>query len=301
MPDLNDLFYFAQVVENGGFAPAGRVLGLPKSKLSRRIALLEERLGVRLIHRTTRQFSVTDIGQTYYEHCKAMLVEADAAQDSVEAVRAEPRGVIRMACPITLLHVHVGRMLSNFLAEYPLVTLQLEATNRSVDLVGESMDLAIRVRPPPLPDSDLVLSVLADRGQCLVAAPALADRFGMPSSPAELNAWPSLGLGQLHNAQTWTLTGPEGARVSLTHNPRYVTSDMVALRQAAITGIGVVQLPMLMVQEQLRSGALIRVLPQWLPQREIIHAVYPHRRGLLPAVRTLLDFLGQEFRNIDED
>jgi DNA-binding transcriptional LysR family regulator len=301
MRDLNDLFYFAQVVENGGFAPAGRSLGLPKSKLSRRIALLEERLGVRLIHRTTRQFSVTDIGQTYYEHCKAMLVEAEAAQESVEAVRAEPRGVIRMACPITLLHVHIGRMLSDFLAEYPLVTLQLEGTNRTVDLVGEAMDLAIRVRPPPLQDSDLVLTVLADRGQCLVAAPALVGRLGTPNSPAELNAWPSLGLGQLHNPQVWSLTGPDGAHVSLAHHPRYVTSDMVALRQAAMNGIGVVQLPMLMVQEQLRSGALVRVLPQWSPKREIIHAVYPHRRGLLPAVRALLDFLSREFRSIEEE
>ena len=135
MENLNDLYYFAQTVEHGGFAPAGRAIGVPKSKLSRRVAALEERLGVRLIHRSTRHFSTTETGHTYYEHCKAMLVEADAAQEAIDSVRAEPRGVIRLACPVTLLHVHVGPFLAGFMRDYPGVTVHLEATNRRVDLV----------------------------------------------------------------------------------------------------------------------------------------------------------------------
>ena len=170
MQDLNDFVWFVKVVDHGGFAAAGRALDQPKSKLSRRIAQLEERLGVRLIQRTTRQFTVTEVGQTFYQHCKAMLVEAEAAEEAVAALQAEPRGVVRITCPVTLLHVHVGPMLARFMSRYPGINLQLEATNRRVDLVGEGIDVAIRVRPRPFDDSDLVLRVLADRGHCLVAS-----------------------------------------------------------------------------------------------------------------------------------
>ena len=147
MVDLNDLFYFAKVVEFGGFAPASRAITVPKSKLSRRVAGLEERLGVRLINRSSRQFSVTEVGQQYYEHCKAMLVEAESAQEAIDTVTAEPRGVIRLACPITLLHVHIGSFLADFMKQYPEITVHLEATNRRVDVISEGVDVAIRVRP----------------------------------------------------------------------------------------------------------------------------------------------------------
>jgi DNA-binding transcriptional LysR family regulator len=247
MDDLNDLFYFARVVENGGFAPAGRALGLPKSKPSRRVALLEARLGARLLNRSTRHFSVTELGQTFYEHCRAMLVEAEAAREAIEATRAEPAGTVRMSCPVALLHAHVGRMLAEFLATYPRVKLHLEATNRRVSPVSEGMDLAIRVRPPPLPDSDLVLRVLSDRGQCLVASPDLLACYGPLASPADLAALPSLSLGPAQEEHAWTLFGPDGAEATLRHQPRYITSDMVALRAAACAGVGVVQLPRLMV------------------------------------------------------
>ena len=109
MQDLNDLYYFAEVVDHGGFAPAGRAIGVPKSKLSRRVALLEERLGVRLIQRSTRRFAVTDVGRTYYAHCKAMLVEAQSAQEAIEQTRAEPCGVVRISCPVALLDARSAR------------------------------------------------------------------------------------------------------------------------------------------------------------------------------------------------
>lgn len=301
MQDLNDLYYYVQAVEHGGFAPAGRALGMPKSKLSRRIALLEERLGARLIQRSTRHFAVTEIGRTYYEHCKAMLVEAEAAQEAIDALHAEPRGVVRITCPVALLHAHVGAMLAGFMARYPQVTVHLEATNRRVDLVSEAVDVAIRVRPPPLQDSDLVMRVLAERSQCLVASPALVQRFGLPTAPAGLDGWPSLGLGTPQQTHRWVLHGPDGAQATLHHTPRFVTTDMVALRNAALAGIGVVQLPVLMVRELVAEGALLRLLPAWAPRREIIHAVFPSRRGLLPSVRTLIDYLAQRYAEMDED
>src|SRR5262245_52247792 len=165
MQDLNDLYYFAEVVDHGGFAPAGRAIGVPKSKLSRRIALLEDRLGVRLIQRSTRRFAVTEIGQNYYAHCKAMLVEAQSAQEAIDLTRAEPCGTGRMPCPVALLDERAGDMLARFLAQYPRIEMHLEATNRRVDVVSEAVDVAIRVRPPPLSDSDLVMRTFGDRGQ----------------------------------------------------------------------------------------------------------------------------------------
>ena len=177
LTDLNDLFFFASVVDHQGFAPAGRALGIPKSKLSRRVALLEERLGVRLIQRSTRRFSVTEVGQNYYAHCKAMLVEAEAAQQAIEQTRAEPCGTVRMSCPVAILHTRVG----NMVAAYGRLSEGDGASGGHQPPSGrggEGLDLAIRVRPPPLEDSDLVLKILAQRTWCVAASPALVRTLG---------------------------------------------------------------------------------------------------------------------------
>jgi len=301
MQDLNDLYYFVQVVDHGGFAPAGRALGMPKSKLSRRIALLEERLGVRLIQRSTRRFAVTELGQTYYTHARAMLVEAEAAEEAIRRAHAEPRGVVRMSCPVTLLEASVGTMLASFLQAYPQVELHLDATNRRVDVVGEGLDLAIRVRPPPLEDSELQLRVLAERRQCLVASPALLSAMGTPATPSELMRLPSMDLGLPQNQHIWDLHGPDDAHVAIHHQPRLITRGMSTLRDAALAGVGVVQLPKMVVGDYLERGALVHVLPGWAPRCELIHAVYASRRGQLPSVRALIDFLAERFRSLAED
>lgn len=299
--DLNDLYYFVQVVEYGGFAPAGRALNLPKSKLSRRIALLEARLGMRLIQRSTRRFTVTDVGQTYYAHCRAMLVEADAADEAIALLHEEPRGIVRVSCPVVLLDSLVGTMIAAFMAACPRVEIHLEATNRRVDVVGEGIDVAIRVRPPPLEDSDLALRVLAERGQCLVASPALLRELGTPAVPADLTRLPSLDHGVPQAAHVWRLRGPDGAQAEIHHQPRLVTGGMLALRAAAVAGVGVVQLPTMMVRDEVARGELVTVLPNWAPRREIVHAVFASRRGLLPAVRALLDFLTERFAELAPD
>lgn len=301
MQDLNDFYYFVQVVDYCGFAPASRALGIPKSKLSRRIALLEERLGVRLIQRSTRRFSVTDLGHTFYNHCKAMLVEAEAAVEAIELTRSEPRGIIRMTCPVALLDARLGAMLAEFMVQHPQVDVHLEATNRRVDVIGEGVDIAIRVRPPPLEDTDLVMRILADRGQCLLASPALLDRYGTPEVPEQLTQLPSLALGVPQTEHSWLLLNQAGESKTIVHQPRLVSRGMSMLRIAAVAGVGVVQLPDMMAAREIASGELIRVLPQWRPRREIIHAVFASRRGLLPSVRALIDFLALQFQQCDED
>lgn len=301
MEDLNDLYYFAQVVDHGGFAPAGRALGIPKSKLSRRIALLEQRLAVRLIQRSTRRFSVTDVGRTFHAHCKAMLVEAEAATEAVELSRSEPRGVVRFTCPVALLQARVGAMVAAFLAECPRVTVHVAATNRPIDVIGEGYDFAVRVRPLPLQDSDLVLRTFATRKQCLVASPALVERIGAPAVPVDLGRFPSVDQAPPEAGHLWQLEGPDGARATIRHEPRLVTDEMNALRDAAIAGIGVARLPVMLVRDALDAGTLVRLLPDWAPPAHTIHAVLPSTRFLLPSVRALVDFLAASFQRLDED
>lgn len=293
--DFNDLHYFVQVVEHGGFAPAGRALNQPKSKLSRRIAMLEERLGVRLIQRSTRRFAVTDIGQAYYQRCVAMLVEAEAAQDLVANTQSAPRGVVRLACPTALLDYHLGDALGRFMAQCPEVDLHIESTNRRVDVIQEGLDIAIRVRFPPLEDSELVMKILGESRQYLLASPALVARMGGLPTIADLGDWPSLGSLQGGREYAWELESADGAKARILTHPRMVTDDRIALWRAALHGVGVVMLPAALVQADVDAGRLLRLLPDWQARVAVVHAVFPSRRGLLPAVRALLDFLASEF------
>lgn len=292
MQDLNDLYYFVQVVDHGGFAPAARALGLQKSRLSRRMLALEGRLGVRLLNRSSRRFSVTEIGREFYERCVAMLVEAEAAEQVIAEVRAEPRGIIRVSCPIALIGFQFGALIAKFMTENPAVEIHLDATNRRVDVLAEGFDVAIRVRFPPLEPTDLVMRKLDTSTQCLVASPALISTA--LQSPADLHDLPSLDLGPPHREHQWRLEAADGRTATLPHRPRLVTDDMTALREAALGSVGIVQLPTIMVWRDIDAGRLVHVLPDWRPRAGIIHAVFPSRRGLLPSVRALLDFLARE-------
>lgn len=295
MRDLNDLYFFVQVVDHGGFAAAARALAMPRSRLSRRIGLLEEQLGVRLIHRSTRRFAVTEIGNEYYRHCVAMLTEAEAAQEVIDRSRAAPQGIVRVSCPSSVLYFQVSEMIARFMAKWPKVEVFLESTNRKVDVIQEGFDMAIRVRFPPLEESELVMKVFAESTQRLVASPDLLGKQFRPVVPADLAGLPSLAWGPHHRDYEWRLEGPVGETTRVPYRPRLITEDMVTLRLAALAGVGVVQLPAMMVSEDLASGRLIDVLPSWTPRAGIIHAVFPSRRGLLPSVRALLDFLAKEY------
>lgn len=292
MQDLNDFYYFVQVVDHGGFAAAARALGMQKSKLSRRILQLEEGLGVRLLNRSSRRFSVTEIGREFHARCVAMLVEAEAAEQAIAAMRAEPRGVIRVSCPAALVSSQIGALVARFMVEHPAVEVHLESTNRRVDVIAEGFDVAIRVRFPPLEPTDLVMRRLDESTQCLVASPALVAHA--LASPADLHGLPSLDLGPPRRDHQWRLEKTDGQTAVVPHQPRLVTDDMAALAAAALGGVGVVQLPTMTVWRDVDAGRLVDVLPEWRPRAGIIHAVFPSRRGLLPSVRAFLDFLTRE-------
>ena len=292
MKDLNDLYYFVQIVDHRGFAPAARATGLQKSKLSRRVAALEERLGVRLLNRSSRRFSVTEVGQEFYRHCVAMLIEAEAAEQAIAELQAEPRGVIRMACPVGLLQFQFSGLIARFVEANPAVEVHLKSFNRPVDVIAEGFDLAIRVRFPPLDATGLVMRKLDDSQQCLVASPKLIS--GFVKSPADLQGLPSLDLGPVRSNYRWELESSDGQKASVPHEPRIVTDDMATLFAAAVEGLGIVQLPTLLIWPAIQDGRLAHVLPDWRPPAGIVHAVFPSRRGLLPSVRTLLHFFAHE-------
>ena len=295
MRDLNDLYYFVQVVDHGGFAAAGRALAVPKSKLSRRIAQLEAQLGVRLIQRSTRRFTVTEIGQEYHRHCVAMLVQADAAQEVVARTLSGPQGTLRLSCPTALLDYQVGDMLARYQVACPGVHLQVLSSNRRLDVIGEGLDLAIRVRFPPLQDAGLVMKVLGQSTQRLVASPSLVRSTAAVRTPPDLSSFPSLDDVSPNRQHAWDSLNAQGTAVTVPHEPRLITDDRLVLRIAALRGVGIAQLPTMMVRDDLIDGRLVDVLPDWRPRPGLVHAVFPSRRGLLPAVRRLIDFLAEGF------
>ncbi len=290
---LDALYYFAMVVRHGGFAAAGRALGMPKSRLSRQVNALERELGVRLLQRSTRRFVVTETGQDLYRHCQAMLAEAEAAFEAVEAARAEPRGTIRVACPISIATGMVAPILPEFMARYPQVRIDLDVSNRRVDLLGEGFDAALRVRTTPSGEDGVVMRTFAELCELLVAAPAYLDQAGRPAEPADLHTHRSLSFETGQERHAWPLHGPDGAIARIEHTPRLVCHNFPVLLAATIAGQGIALLPETVARQALTDGRLEIVLPKWRLPLGIFHVVFAHRRGLLPAVRAFIDFLSE--------
>jgi DNA-binding transcriptional LysR family regulator len=259
---------------------------------------LEERLGVRLLQRSTRKLAVPDIGQDYYRHCVAMLIEAGAAQEAIERSRSGPQGLIRVSAPPALICFEVGPMIARYMAANPRVLIELHSTSRRVDIIGEGIDVALRVRFPPLETSDLVMRTLGESAQRMVASPELVKGLSLPLVPADLSALPSLDFGPLTQTHVWELNGADGASVRIAHKPRLVTDDMAQLLQAAMAGVGVAKLPSMVVDDHIASGRLVNVVPDWMPRSGIVHAVFPSRRGLLPSVRSFIDFIASDYDRI---
>ncbi|HMN20360.1 MAG TPA: LysR substrate-binding domain-containing protein [Ottowia sp.] len=293
---LDDLAYFALVAEHGGFAAAERASDVPKSRLSRRLAELEARLGTRLVQRSTRRFAVTPIGAQVLQHARAMLAEAAAAQALVDEQASAPRGVVRLACPPALLQVAVGPMLARFLNAWPAVQLQVQASNRNIDVWQDGVDLALRVRAPDaeLPQ-DEVVRVLASSPHLLVAAPRLLATEPPLATPADLARLPTLGLGNSPEEQRWRLLGPGGAQAEHRHVPRLVVDDAATLCDAALAGVGCAVLPRLLVHDALQQDRLQQLLPDWAPPPGLIQAACASRQGQRPALRRLLDALAAGF------
>ena len=298
MQDLNDMVFFAEVAERGGFAAASRALGIPKSRLSRRVADLEAQLGVQLMQRSTRRLSLTSAGEIYLKHCAAMRDAAQAAAEAVAQAQTEPRGTVRLSCPVTLAQSSVGPLLPRFMALYPAVRVEMRVLNRPVDLVEEGVDLALRVRPEVEDSTTLVAKIFGISRGILVGNPEQIRQQGPVSAPADLSKLDTVSMSTGDGRANWRLEGPSGKVTVHSHVPRYVADDLLTLKFAVVQGIGVSVLPDYMCRSELKAGKLVEVLPGWGPAPGITHMMFPARRALVPAVRRLIDFLVE---NLDSD
>ena len=292
--DLNDLRYFAVIVEHGGFSAAERITHITKSKLSRRVSLLEERLGVRLIQRSTRRLSLTAAGQAFYEHCRAMVVEAEAALEAVDQLRSAPAGTVRMTCPVAIAQFYLARIVAEFMREHPRVRVEIESTDRLVNLIDERIDVALRVRDSGLLDPALITRRIASGRMVLVASPAYVETRAPIDDPATMSQLDT--IGGLHDGgdQSWVLAASDGRETKLQHRPRLLCSDYTVQYEAAAGGVGVALLPLRIAWRGLQDGSLVRVAKDWSTPEQDIHLVFVSRRGMLPAVRALIDNLVQQ-------
>jgi DNA-binding transcriptional LysR family regulator len=293
MEDLNDIYFFASVVRYGGFSAAARTIGVEKTRLSRRIAALEKRLGVRLLQRTTRALSLTDAGQRFFERCVATVEGAQAAYDSVAQLRREPAGLVRLSSPALLAQRCLAQLLPGYMKEHPKVSVFVEATDRTVNVIEERFDIAIRAKPVIEDVAGLVAKTLGNSQRVLVVSPAFLDQYGRPESPADLPKFDTVASidDVYEDGARWNLTNLDNQVQQIELKPRLVTSDLRTRLQAAIHGIGIALLPEQVISAPLKEGLVERVLSEWSGAKNILHLVYPTPRGMLPSVRSLIDHL----------
>jgi DNA-binding transcriptional LysR family regulator len=284
--DLNEIVVFARVVQAGSFRAAALQLGMPKSTVSRKVAELEERLNARLLQRTTRKLSLTDVGRTFYEYSARIATEIETAERAVISLQATPQGLLRVTTPINL--TYLGPIVADYLKRYPQVRLELFCTGRTVDLVEERFDLGIRAGT--LSDSSLIARSLGQATWFLVATPAYLKRRGQPRSPEDLKAHDCFFFGAGRDSFELHLDrGDESAK--LTVPARMIVSDMDVLSAAVSAGLGVGLLPGFSCVEALQARRLSRVLREWSTPTTPLHLVYPSTRQLSPKVKSFADHL----------
>ncbi|MFP8966173.1 LysR substrate-binding domain-containing protein [Pokkaliibacter sp. CJK22405] len=287
--DLNELLIFIKVVELQSFTTAGKNLGLQKSTISRKIAQLEERLGVRLLNRTTRKLSLTDVGQAHYQRCREILRELEEAELAVTRSQSEPSGILRVAMPTELGQLIMGRFMGQFMQRYPKIQIQAELSSRLVDIVGEGFDLAIRVNR--MEDSSLVCRRLLNSPLKLYASPEYLEEFGVPEHPTDLHNHRLMVIEKDNLLQqNWAFRQNQD-EVHITARAVLSANSMTCCREAMLTGLGIARLPMAYMRELEATGAAKPLLTDWDIEPATIWAVYPSRRLMPTKLRIFLDEL----------
>ncbi|HEX5515224.1 MAG TPA: LysR family transcriptional regulator [Gammaproteobacteria bacterium] len=294
MDTLTSMAVFARVVEAGGFSRAAEQLDMSRAMVSKHVAYLEERIGVRLLNRTTRHVSLTGAGGEYYERCLQILGDVQAAESAAAAGTAQPRGQLRVNAPVNFGALHLAPAIRDFLRHHPQLSLDLTFTDRIVDLVEEGFDMALRITNQPGPN--LIARRLSEVRLVLCAAPAYLQRYGVPRTPEDLRHHNCLGYTYWFSPDEWRLQGPDGEHtVRVSGNVRANNGE--ALRTLALSGWGLLQAPTYLVADDLRSGRLQPVLPDYRTEPLGLFAVYAARRNLPAKVRLFIDFLAERFTN----
>jgi DNA-binding transcriptional LysR family regulator len=288
MDRLTSLTTFVRVVDSGGFSAAGRRLNMSTTMVSNHVQALEERLGARLLHRTTRKVSLTEVGKAYYDRCTQILADLEQADDIAGALQSTPRGTLRI---YTATHMvpFVAPAVTEFLASYPNVTIDLTMGEREIDMIDEGFDLAIRLTPQA--DSSLIIRSLATWQHVLCCSPAYLEKHGPPRQLSELTDRNCVRHALYPFGDDWHFLDPKGAPVSVRVSGNLITNSGETLRLAALQGISIALAAGFLIGDDLRTGRLVRLLPDYRPEERTVNAVYPHRHHLSAKVRSFIDLL----------
>lgn len=292
MDKTQEMASFVAVVEAGSFVAAADAVGLSKAAVSRQVGELEQRLGARLLHRTTRRLSLTDDGQLFYARAKELLAAIDEAESEITSRSGEPSGLLRINAPLTFGVLHLAPLWGRFADAHPKVSLEIDLSDRIVDLVEEGYDLAVRITN--LPSSQLVSRQLASSRMVLCASPDYLARHGVPAHPRDLAAHRVISYSYWSTRDEWSFTGPDG-EVRVRTQPRIHANNGDTCRAAALDHQGIILQPDFLVGDDLRQGTLVELLPDYASLTIGIHAVYPSRKYLPIKTRRMVDFLVESF------
>lgn len=293
MDRLTEMEAFANVVDQGCFTYAAKKMGLSKSAVSKHVSNLEDRLGARLLNRTTRRVNPTDIGLAYYDRARRVLNDAGEADALVTAMQRSPTGLLRVSVATDFGVSHLSPTLGDFMQNYPDIKVDMVLNNRFVELISENFDLAIRIGA--LEDSTMQARKLAETNRRIVASPRYLEQHGQPQRIEDLNNHRLLHYSQGSSGSVWKLNSPSGEFRQVRTAGSLSINDGQSLLNAAISGLGLAYLPSYLYSDALKSGQVVKVLPDLPPTKQGIYAVYPPGRFLQPKVRAFIDFLVQEF------
>ncbi len=291
--DLNSMAVFARVVEENGFTQAALRLGMSKSAVSKSVSQLEDRVGARLLQRTTRRISLTDVGAAFYERCARILAEAEEAELAVSRLQTAPRGTLRISAPMSFGRSHLAPAVAEFLCQYSELRIDMQLSDRVVDLVDEGYDLAVRIAR--LTDSSLIARRLCPAPRVTCAAPSYLARHGTPRHPSELSNHNCLLYSYLSTGDTWHFPDRDGSDIAVAVTGSFRANNGDVLLEGAIAGVGVASAPAFMAAPALADGRLVEILPDYRDFSAAVHAVYPHNRHLSVKVRAFIDFLADRF------
>ncbi|NJL45077.1 MAG: LysR family transcriptional regulator [Leptolyngbyaceae cyanobacterium SM2_3_12] len=290
MDKFESMRAFAQVVEAGGFAAAARQMGLSRSAVNKLVMNLEDHLQTQLLHRTTRKVSTTDAGRAFYQRCIRLLADLEEAELALTRMQEEPKGSLRINAPMTFGTLHLGPILTDFMAQYPDLKIELALSDRFIDPVDEGFDVTVRIAQVPI-SANLIVHFLAPSPVVLSAAPTYLERHGLPTQPEELKSHPCLHYGHIAQDNSWTLIGPDQDEYQIPIQGPLCCNNGEVLREAALAGLGIAMLPTFIVGEDLRQRRLQQVLPLYHPPEIGIYGLYPVNRHLSAKVTVLIDFL----------
>jgi DNA-binding transcriptional LysR family regulator len=295
MFDYNSLVYFIAVVQHNGFTSAARNTGMQKSKLSKKVFQLEQQLGIRLLHRTTRSIALTDAGEQFYKQCLVAMESANAAFENIALLKKEPVGVIRMSCPVLLAQTYLAKILPDYLIAHPNVTVCIEATDRNVNLIEERLDLALRAKPYIDDVAGLVAKNLGTARRILVASPSFLKKNGVPKTLKDVESYVTIAriTDTCDNKSRWNLHHQSEGVDTIFARAHLISNDLKVQLHAAIKGVGIALLPEPIAASALKENILVHVLPDWSASQHIVHLIYPRPRGMLPSVRSFIDYLAK--------